>query len=116
MDGLSTTSSSGAGLLLTIPEGLDIGYEIWLGFNMINNEAEYEALIARLSLAKEAGFVSSFTNLKLIKGQVTGEYEVKEDQMKKYLTWVTELMSHFEAVSVRHIPKVRTYRKIDWHD
>lgn len=51
----------------------------------MNNEAEYEALIASLSLAKEAGSVrvAAYTNSKLVEGQVIGEYEAKEDRMKK---------------------------------
>jgi len=86
---------------------LEIEYVIPLGFNTRNNEAEYEALITGLSLVKEAGarHVVAYTDSKFIEGQVTGKYEAKEDQMKKYLTKVTELMSQFEAVKVQHIPR-----------
>lgn len=85
VDGSSTALSSGAGLLLSTPEGLEIEYAIWLGFNATNNKAEYEALIASLNLAKEAGVVhvATYTDSKLVEGKVTGEYEVKEDRMKK---------------------------------
>lgn len=41
VDGSSTASFSGVGLLLTTPKGLQIEYAIRLGFNTTNNEAEY---------------------------------------------------------------------------
>lgn len=47
--------------------------------------------------------VAAYTDSKLVKGQVTGEYKAKEDGMKKYLIKVTEHMSHFEAIKVQHI-------------
>lgn len=60
-----------------------------------------------LSLAKKAGAVrvTAYIDSKLVKGQVTSEYEAKEDRMKKYLARVIELISHFEAIKVRHIPR-----------
>lgn len=81
----------------------------------MNNEAKYEALIASLSLAKEARAVrvAAYVNSKLVEGKVTSKYEVKDDWMKKYLTKVIELMSHFEVVSVRHIPRSQN-EQADW--
>lgn len=72
-------------LLLTTPEGVEIEYAIQLGFNTTNNETKYEALIAGLSVAREAGAVrvGAYTDSKLVEGQVIGEYKAKEDQMKK---------------------------------
>lgn len=107
VDGSSTASSNGAGLLLTTFEGVEIEYAIRLGFNITNNEAEYEALIVRLSLSIEAGIacVVAYTDSKHVEGQVTREYEAKENRIKKYLTRVTELMSHFKAVKIQHISR-----------
>lgn len=81
VDGLSTISSSGTGLLLTTHEGLEIEYAIQLGFNATNNEVEYETLVARLNLEKEAGVVrvATYIDSKLVEGQVISEYEAKED-------------------------------------
>lgn len=80
-------------------------YAIQLGFKATNNEAEYKALIARLGLAIEVGVtrLSAHTDSKLVEGQVTEEYEAKEERMKKYLARVRELMSHFKAVEIKHI-------------
>uniref|UniRef100_A0A2N9FD92 Integrase catalytic domain-containing protein n=1 Tax=Fagus sylvatica TaxID=28930 RepID=A0A2N9FD92_FAGSY len=41
----------------------------------------------------------------LIVGQVKGEYEAKEDRMKKYLTVVKNLLTHFKKVELLQIPR-----------
>ena len=51
VDGASNAQGSGAGLILTSLEGIDIEYAIRFGFQASNNEAEYEAVIAGLNLA-----------------------------------------------------------------
>ena len=51
VDGASNEQGSGAGLILTSPEGIDIEYALIFGFRTSNNEAEYEAVIAGLNLA-----------------------------------------------------------------
>ena len=51
VDGASNAQGSGAGLILTSSEGIDIEYALRFGFQASNNEAEYEAVIAGLNLA-----------------------------------------------------------------
>ena len=51
VDGVANTQGSGAGLILTSSEGIDIKYALRFGFHTSNNEAEYEAVIAGLNLA-----------------------------------------------------------------
>ncbi|XP_063942119.1 uncharacterized protein LOC135149915 [Daucus carota subsp. sativus] len=51
-DGASKTKGSGAGLVLQSPDGFTVEYAIKLDFPTTNNEAEYEALIAGLGLAR----------------------------------------------------------------
>ncbi|GKC46929.1 reverse transcriptase domain-containing protein [Tanacetum coccineum] len=46
---------SGAGLILTNPEGMEFTYALRFRFNATNNEAEYEALIAGLKIAEQMG-------------------------------------------------------------
>ena len=53
MDGFSNEGGSGAGLILVSPEGHRMHCTLRFGFKASNNEAEYEALIARINLAKE---------------------------------------------------------------
>ena len=50
VDGASNAQGSGAGLILTSPEGIDIEYAFRFGFHASNNEAEYEAVIVGLNL------------------------------------------------------------------
>ena len=51
MDGAANAQGSGAGMILTSPDGIDVGYALRFGLQTSNNEAEYEAIISRLNLA-----------------------------------------------------------------
>ena len=50
-----------------------------LGFPTTNNEAKYEALVARLNLAKEAGAASVVIHYdsQVITNDLNGDYECK---------------------------------------
>ncbi|GJY29743.1 reverse transcriptase domain-containing protein [Tanacetum coccineum] len=54
-DGSSCVDGSGAGLILTNPEGMEFTYALRFEFTATNNEAEYEALIAGLRIAARMG-------------------------------------------------------------
>ncbi|KAL0439943.1 UNVERIFIED_CONTAM: Pro-Pol polyprotein [Sesamum latifolium] len=47
--------SSGAGIVITSPQGEDLEFAIKFGFKASNNEAEYEALVIGMRMAHEAG-------------------------------------------------------------
>ena len=53
VDGASNENRAGAGMMLISPEGHKIHCALRFGFPPLNNEAEYEALIAGLYLAIE---------------------------------------------------------------
>lgn len=55
MDSSSTNRKSGIGVALASPDGEKLQYAIKLDFVTTNNEAEYEALLAGLSIAREMG-------------------------------------------------------------
>ncbi|GJY96175.1 reverse transcriptase domain-containing protein [Tanacetum coccineum] len=57
-DGSSCVDGSGAGLILTNPEGMEFTYALRFEFTATNNEAEYEALIAGLRIALGMGVVT----------------------------------------------------------
>jgi len=65
-------------------------YVVRLQFQTTNNEAEYEALLQGLELAKSLGVDSIVVqgDSQLVIGQVNGTCEVKEEQMKRYLVKV----------------------------
>ncbi|GAV64087.1 hypothetical protein CFOL_v3_07605 [Cephalotus follicularis] len=48
----SSVSESGVGLVLTSPDGWTLEYALRFGFKATNNEAEWEALINGLTIAK----------------------------------------------------------------
>ena len=55
MNGASRQSGVGIGLQLTSPTGERIEQAVHLGFDISNNESEYEALIARVELTLAVG-------------------------------------------------------------
>ncbi|GJT95379.1 reverse transcriptase domain-containing protein [Tanacetum coccineum] len=54
-DGSSCVDGSGAGLILTNPEGMEFTYALRFEFTSTNNKAEYEALITGLRIATRMG-------------------------------------------------------------
>nr|GEU48353.1 reverse transcriptase domain-containing protein [Tanacetum cinerariifolium] len=54
-DGSSCVDGSGAGLILTSPNGTELTYALRFFFAASNNKAEYEALIAGLRIAAQMG-------------------------------------------------------------
>nr|GEW45738.1 reverse transcriptase domain-containing protein [Tanacetum cinerariifolium] len=54
-DGSSCVDGSGAGIILTNPEGVEFTYALRFQFMTSNNEAEYEALVAGLRIATQMG-------------------------------------------------------------
>nr|GFA00811.1 reverse transcriptase domain-containing protein [Tanacetum cinerariifolium] len=87
IDGLSCVDGSGAGLILTNPDGVEFTYALRFQFAASNNEVEYEALIAGLRIATQMGVKKIQENIdsKLVANQVLGTYVAKEDNMIKYL-------------------------------
>ncbi|GJW43354.1 reverse transcriptase domain-containing protein [Tanacetum coccineum] len=51
-DGASNNEGSEAGLILIAPDDVEYSYALRLNFSNSNNEAEYEALLAGLRIAK----------------------------------------------------------------
>uniref|UniRef100_A0A2N9GMR1 Uncharacterized protein n=1 Tax=Fagus sylvatica TaxID=28930 RepID=A0A2N9GMR1_FAGSY len=87
IDGSSTRDSGGIGIVLKSPEGDIIKQAVRLQYSTTNNEAEYEALLARLKMAKILGAteLDVLSDSQLVVGQVNGDYEAKEgpDQLAK---------------------------------
>nr|GEX49326.1 hypothetical protein [Tanacetum cinerariifolium] len=93
-DGSSCVDGSGAGLILTSPEGTEFTYALRFQFPASNNEAEYEALIAGLQIAAQIGVQNVHVSVdsKLVADQVLGAYVAKEENMIKYLEKVKSLV------------------------
>ena len=41
----------------------------------------------------------------LVEGQITKEYEVKKDKMKRYLKLTSQLVSNFDDVRITQVPR-----------
>ncbi|KAL5547064.1 hypothetical protein UlMin_006751 [Ulmus minor] len=87
VDGSSTDNCSGAGAT--------------------NNQAEYEALLAGLRLAKEvsAHHLLIYSDSQLIVNQVNSEYQAKGEKMASYLEKAKELLGQFDTVTITQIPR-----------
>ena len=79
---------------------------IRLDFPLTNNEAEYEALVVGLDLAKAARAKNMvvYCNSQVITSQIIGNYEFKNERMKKYLEEVKGRISSLQIRFVQ-IPK-----------
>ncbi|GAV58308.1 RVT_3 domain-containing protein [Cephalotus follicularis] len=107
VDGSSCISGSGAGLVLTSPDGWTLEYALRFGFKATNNEAEWEALITGLTITKhlEVQKIKASSDSQLVVALVSGEYEVREDSMAKYLAHVQSLKSVFQVFRVLKVPR-----------
>nr|GEY92593.1 reverse transcriptase domain-containing protein [Tanacetum cinerariifolium] len=76
---------SGAGLIITNPEGMKFTYALRFRFDATNNEAEYEALIAGLRIAKQMGVKNAQANVdsRMVANQVNRTYVAKDPGMIK---------------------------------
>ena len=79
---------------------------VHLDFPATNNESEYEALIARLDLAKTAGAarVVIYCDSQVITNQINGDYECKGERMERYLDQVRVRVEDLEA-KIFQIPR-----------
>ena len=86
-NGSSNQRSGGAGVVIQTPEGDKIECMIRLDFPTTNNEAEYEALVACLDLARAAGAENMIMHCdcQVITSQINDNYECRNERMKKYL-------------------------------
>jgi ribonuclease HI len=81
-----------------------------------NNQAEYGALIAALesALALSAEEVTCHLDSELVAKQLTGEYAVKNCELRKLWNKVQELKKHFKKVGFINVPRTNSQiQKVD---
>ncbi|KAL0355344.1 UNVERIFIED_CONTAM: hypothetical protein Sradi_3981300 [Sesamum radiatum] len=107
VDGSSTAQGSGAGIVITTPQGEDLEFAIKFGFKASNNEAEYEALVIGMRMANEAGdkHLLAYSDSQLVVKQVEGTYEAKEKSMIQYLQQISDLKAKFHHFQIIQIPE-----------
>ena len=100
MDGAVNAQGSGAGLILTSPDGIDVEYALKFGFQASNNEAEFEAVIDGINLAHymEVDQLEVSSDSQLVVKQIEDSYEAIGEKMILYLKKVRELLKKFIQV------------------
>ena len=93
-------------MVIQTPKGDKIECMIRLDFPTTNNEAEYEALIVGLDLAKATGAENMiiYCDSQVITSQINSDYECRNNRMKKYLEEVKSRTSGLEVKFVQ-IPR-----------
>ncbi|XP_059623093.1 uncharacterized protein LOC132266252 [Cornus florida] len=107
VDGSSNQMGAGIGIQLQTPEGTTLSQAIRLEFNATNNEAEYEALIAGMKLAKERKIKNliAYSDSQLVIRQVNGDYRAKDKTMEAYRTAVLREAKAFDQIRFIQLPR-----------
>ncbi|KAF7842327.1 uncharacterized protein G2W53_004625 [Senna tora] len=103
--GSSGKNGSGVGVTILTLEGIAVEQALQLNFKTTNNQAEYEALIAGLRLAKELGAKQAtvHNDSQLVAGQLNGTFDVKEPTIARYVDLTRRLMAQFQKVVVERM-------------
>ena len=107
VNGASRQTGAGIGLQLKSLGGDKIEQAIRLGFNALNNESEYEAILAGivLAVALSTDKLIIQSDSQLVVGQVNTEYESRDPRMAKYVTLVKQRLDGFSTWKLEHVPR-----------
>ena len=107
VDGTSNQKGSRVGLVLVSPKKVVIEKSLRLDFSATNNEAKYEALVEGMAMVQRIGgkSIRLFSDLRLVVGQVRGEFEAKDEKMQRYLSQVKCLQLKFDSFDFLHVPR-----------
>jgi ribonuclease HI len=106
IDGSKRISGAGAGVVLVSPQGDKMRYVLHMQFlNPSNNEAEYEAVLHDMHLAKACGTtrIKIHGDSNLIAQQVMKECDVTCANMIAYRAMYDKLEGNFKGCEVTHI-------------
>ncbi|XP_071739867.1 uncharacterized protein [Rutidosis leptorrhynchoides] len=106
-DGASCIEGAGAGLVLTNLTGEEHTYALRFNFDVTNNEAEYEVLLAGLNLARQMNITQlyAYVDSQLVANQFNGSFEAHELSMQKYLKLVKESAEKFEFFELSQVSR-----------
>ncbi|KAK1663294.1 hypothetical protein QYE76_051453 [Lolium multiflorum] len=108
-DGSKRVEGAGAGVILISPEGDKLKYVLRMTFpNASKNEAEYEALIHGMQMAKACGAtrLKIFGDSQLLAQQVMNQCDAVNDSMVAYKEVYNELEKLFDGCEVNHISRL----------
>jgi hypothetical protein len=104
-DGSKRVEGAGAGVVLISPQGDKLKYVLWMSFpHTLNNEAEYEALLHGMRMAKACGAtrLRIFGESNLVVQQVMNRYDALSDNMTAYMNLYYYLEGTFDRCEVSH--------------
>ena len=80
-----------------------------MGFKASNNEAEYEALLARLRAVLHLGAkdVEIYSDSRLVVYQIMGSFETRDSRMKAYLSAAKQIIGQFGTVKVAQVGRAQ---------
>ncbi|XP_016192246.1 uncharacterized protein LOC107633126 [Arachis ipaensis] len=112
VDGASNQTSGGAAVILESPEGVIYEQSTKFKFPVSNNQAEYEALLGGLTLAREVGAtkLELCSDSEVVTSQVNEIYQARDPLLQKYLEKVREWTRQFQEVTVQHVLRERNTR------
>ncbi|XP_072087337.1 uncharacterized protein [Arachis hypogaea] len=112
MDEASNQTFGGVGIILDSPTGVVYEQSIKFEFPVSSNQAEYEALLGGLVLAREVGAtrVEVCSDSQVVTSQINGTYQARDSLLQKYLERVKKLSEEFDEVTVQHVPRERNTR------
>ncbi|GKB60257.1 reverse transcriptase domain-containing protein [Tanacetum coccineum] len=113
-NGASSFDGSGAGLMLISPEEKEYTYALRFRFEMTNNDALYEALLAGLRIAQEMEIkrLAIFADSQLMVSQIKGLFKARQPAIKQYLERVKEVLKGFGTYTIEHIRRNQN-KKVD---
>ena len=82
-DGAANRKGARIRIVLITPEKLVMEKSLRLGFLATNNEAEYEALLARIAMVSQlrGEVVKLYSDSRLVVGQVNREFEARDERV-----------------------------------
>lgn len=88
MDGASNENGAGADVILISPEGHHIRSALRFKFEASNNETEYEALLAKMRIARELKVedLGIFSDSQIVVNQILREYQGQGVRISVYRT------------------------------
>ncbi|XP_071699186.1 uncharacterized protein [Rutidosis leptorrhynchoides] len=113
-DGAASSEGAGAGLILTGPHQEEHTYALRFNFKVTNNEAEYEALLAGMRIARELGVkkLQAYVDSQLVANQINDTFDAKHHDLCNH-TWISQIprsqnkqedvLSNLEALTFNHL-------------
>jgi ribonuclease HI len=104
-DGSLNLEGAGAGVLLISPTGEQLKYVLQIFCKVLNNEAEYEALLHRLHLAVSLGIkrLLVYDDSAVVINQVNKSWDRNKENMDAYCLEVRKIENKFYGLEFHHI-------------